>query len=420
MAFAGLLVRRHRRPAGVAAAARIGARRGRPAAPPPAALIGAAVRRRRRARPRAARAPLGGHRRSAARRARRPGWRRSPGRGPDRATASAAWPCGACARARRPRRASPSSWCWPSAPSSLADRLRARAARRAAPTSCRSCASPSRCRTCAPWCCCAASCAASSPAPGRGARLEPSVAGRRRPRAVWQRELRGLAALPGRTARADGDARRRRRRAPPSPCSAARRRLVLGVGVALYLLGLDAIEPLSQEIDHPDHTDAVPPRAGLAARAPPRRAGRRAGAVRPDRCGGGRRGRARARGSRALALCVPVTWAARAAPSSASSATPLDPVSPSAATAAVPPEFAGFTSTIRHARARSSSARSPALTAAGDARVARRSARPCGWPCSTCSSSAVTAAGGCAGATSGGRSGASSSIRADGAGRRRA
>ena len=37
-----------------------------------------------------------------------------------------------------------------------------------------------------------------------------------------------------------------------------------GVGIALYLLGLDAVEPLSQEIDHPDHTDAVPlPRGWL-------------------------------------------------------------------------------------------------------------------------------------------------------------
>ena len=33
---------------------------------------------------------------------------------------------------------------------------------------------------------------------------------------------------------------------------------IVGIGVALYLLGLDAVEPLSQEIDHPDHTDGVP------------------------------------------------------------------------------------------------------------------------------------------------------------------
>ncbi len=37
---------------------------------------------------------------------------------------------------------------------------------------------------------------------------------------------------------------------------------MLAVGVALYLLGLDAIEPLSQEIDHPDVADGVPRRRG--------------------------------------------------------------------------------------------------------------------------------------------------------------
>jgi hypothetical protein len=33
---------------------------------------------------------------------------------------------------------------------------------------------------------------------------------------------------------------------------------ILAAGLALYLLGLDAIEPLSQEIDHPDVADGVP------------------------------------------------------------------------------------------------------------------------------------------------------------------
>ena len=37
---------------------------------------------------------------------------------------------------------------------------------------------------------------------------------------------------------------------------------LLVVGVALYLLGLDAIEPLSQEIDHPDVADGVPRQRG--------------------------------------------------------------------------------------------------------------------------------------------------------------
>ena len=43
--------------------------------------------------------------------------------------------------------------------------------------------------------------------------------------------------------------------------------LVLAAGLALYLLGLDAIEPLSQEIDHPDVTDGVPrPRGWVLVR----------------------------------------------------------------------------------------------------------------------------------------------------------
>jgi hypothetical protein len=42
---------------------------------------------------------------------------------------------------------------------------------------------------------------------------------------------------------------------------------VLALGVALHLLGLDAIEPLSQEIDHPDVADGVPrPRGWLLVR----------------------------------------------------------------------------------------------------------------------------------------------------------
>ena len=47
---------------------------------------------------------------------------------------------------------------------------------------------------------------------------------------------------------------------PSTPSCGGPRRPSLGVGGALYLLGLDAVEPLSQEIDHPDHTDAMPRR----------------------------------------------------------------------------------------------------------------------------------------------------------------
>ena len=121
----------------------------------------------------------------------------------------------------------------------------------------------------------------------------------------------------------------------------------VGVGLALYLFGLDAVEPLSQEIDHPDHTDGVPIERGwmLAhhiaapglAVVPFAFLGAVTVGVLHDGTWAG-----------ALALCVPICWVGtcgaiisivRDAPD------PLKPVSPSAA--AVPPEFAGFTSTIR-------------------------------------------------------------------------
>jgi hypothetical protein len=42
---------------------------------------------------------------------------------------------------------------------------------------------------------------------------------------------------------------------------------VVGTGLALFLLGLDVLEPLSQEVDQPDHTDAFPiARGALMAR----------------------------------------------------------------------------------------------------------------------------------------------------------
>jgi hypothetical protein len=38
--------------------------------------------------------------------------------------------------------------------------------------------------------------------------------------------------------------------------------LVAAVGVALYIAGLDAVEPMGQEFDHPDRRDSYPRRAG--------------------------------------------------------------------------------------------------------------------------------------------------------------
>ena len=203
------------------------------------------------------------------------GLARSPGGSRGRATRSAASRCGACATnavdlvgdRRGARR-------WPSPPSrSPAACASSRSC--AAATSCRSCASPSRCRTCAPSCCCAASCAASSPAPRPwfGA-SKPTLAGQRHPRRLAARLARARCATRSPASTRMADARRSPAAcAPWSPCCAARPRRSLGIGVALYLLGLDAIEPLSQEIDHPDHTDGVPHRAGLADGPPLRRAG---------------------------------------------------------------------------------------------------------------------------------------------------
>ena len=122
---------------------------------------------------------------------------------------------------------------------------------------------------------------------------------------------------------------------------------VIGVGVALYLLGLDAVEPLSQEIDHPDRTDAVPrPRGWTMAHhlAAP------AVAVVPFALLGAATVAAGkpAAWAAALALCVPVTWVGVGGAVVSIVRDAPDPLAPPiASSAAVPPEFAGFTSTIR-------------------------------------------------------------------------
>ena len=122
---------------------------------------------------------------------------------------------------------------------------------------------------------------------------------------------------------------------------------VVGVGVALYLLGLDAIEPLSQEIDHPDHTDAVPrPRGWLLAHhlAAP------AVALVPFALLGAATvatGEPHAWAA-ALALCLPLTWVGVGGAVVSIVRDAPDPLAPPvASSAAVPPEFAGFTSTLR-------------------------------------------------------------------------
>ena len=146
-----------------------------------------------------------------------PRLRPSPGAGRDRAMASAAWRCGACARSltdlvtvRRDHHARRSSPCSSSTACASSSSL-------AAPTSCRSCASPSRCRTCAPSCCSAGSCAASVRGRRRGS-ASPVLAGGPGA-AVVRRGLRGLTRYPAVTAGEDGRPGhprrpRRRRRAP--------------------------------------------------------------------------------------------------------------------------------------------------------------------------------------------------------------
>ena len=119
---------------------------------------------------------------------------------------------------------------------------------------------------------------------------------------------------------------------------------MLAVGVALYLLGLDAIEPLSQEIDHPDVADGVPrPRGWLLLRhlaAPDRRPD----AVRHHRRGDRRRRRA-VGAAAAFALALPVTLAGACGSVVSVVRDAADPLQ--APTAAVPPEFAGASSFIR-------------------------------------------------------------------------
>ena len=163
-------------------------------------------------------------------------------------------------------------------------------------------------------------------------------------RAVWQRDLRGLARYP-----ASRLVRMATLAAAGGVCAVVVDRgttpLVLGVAAALYLLGLDAIEPMSQEIDHPDHADAVPHERGwllvrhfaapAAALVPFALIGAAVVAVvEPEHALG------------ALALCVPMAWAGACGAVVSVVRDSFDPVSPSAATVAVPPEFAGFTSTL--------------------------------------------------------------------------
>ena len=373
-------------------------RRGPPAARAAGGARRPAVRRRRRRRPCPRRPALGRH---GARRwsCSPPRLRRVAGAGRARATGSAAWRCGACAPS--PSTSSPSPWSSRSpSPRCVARRpLAPRAARRAAAdlvSQLRFAVTMQDLRTVV---------LLRRQLRGEQPRTTPWVrhrhagaGGRRRPVPSWRRGCAGSPATrpPGSSGWPPSPSSPA---SPSSPCSAARRPLVLGVGVALYLLGLDAIEPLSQEIDHPDLTDGVPRPAGLAARCAtsPRRPSRSCRS--PSRRGDRRRGRARPPPPRAGAVRAGDRGPARAGRSSASCATRR----PARTGVDAPPcrrSSPGFTSTIRLAVPLVISTIAGAHRA-GDARVPRRRRRPCGWPCSTSARRRRHRRRGCAGATSG-------------------
>ena len=122
--------------------------------------------------------------------------------------------------------------------------------------------------------------------------------------------------------------------------------LLVGIGIALYLLGLDAIEPMSQEIDHPDFSDAMPHQRGwLLLRH----------FAAPGRCWCRSPSSARRRSppsspstpSPRSPCAVPVAWAGATGSIVSVVRDAPNPVEPSASSAAVPPEFAGFTSSMR-------------------------------------------------------------------------
>ena len=257
------------------------------------ALIGLLFVADRRARPRVAGAPLGGHRRSA-RSSRWPrSWRRPrlvPGRGTD----SAAWRCGACARTSSTCVSVAVVLAMAVAALALADRLRleplvAAGRPRVAAALRRHDAGPAHRGAAAPP---VARRAAPHPAVVADAVVarRPSATPRRAGSATcagWPRypasrlvRMATLAAAAGVCAvggRPRHDPARARRRGRALPARARRHRA----------------DVAGDRPPRPRRRRA--PRAGLAARPPLRRAGGRPGAVRPDRCGGRRRGRARAR-----------------------------------------------------------------------------------------------------------------------------
>lgn len=166
-------------------------------------------------------------------------------------------------------------------------------------------------------------------------------------RAVWLRDLRGLARYPSSRL-----VRMALLAAIGGFAAVALERgttpAMVVVGVVCYLLGLEAIEPLSQEIDHPDLSDGVPKeRPWLLVRhlAAPAVALVPFAVVAAVVVTIFDTGHAAA----AFALAVPIAWAGAcgAVVSVVRDAPNPTKQQQSAATVAVPPEFAGFTSSFR-------------------------------------------------------------------------
>jgi hypothetical protein len=164
-------------------------------------------------------------------------------------------------------------------------------------------------------------------------------------RAVLQRDVRGLARYP-----ASRLVRMATLAAAAGLCAEfvleGTTPLLVGTGIALYLLGLDAIEPMSQEIDHPDFSDAMPNQRGwllLRHFAAPALGLLPFAVVGVATIAVIEPGHAAA----ALALAVPAVWVGATGSIVSVVRDAPNPVEPSAGSTAVPPEFAGFTSTLR-------------------------------------------------------------------------
>ena len=177
-------------------------------------------------------------------------------------------------------------------------------------------------------------------------RLTTPLGGGRHGSVVWQRGWRGLSRYP---------LARLARMAMLSVAAAIAAVATLRgttpalvvMAMALYLLGLDALEPLSQEVDHPDQVDGVPHERGwilvrhisapAVALVPFALLGAAVVAVAEPGAWAG-----------ALLLALPVTWLGAGGAAVSVLRDAPDPLAPPvASSAAVPPEFAGFTSTLR-------------------------------------------------------------------------